>query len=132
VAVIEADRILQGTTGHTTAKITSQHDLIYSKIYSQMGRELAQQYADANESAIRMIEKIATENGIECDFVPQSAYVYTMQDKYIDKIKDEAVIAEFLGIKATYLEEIPLPFPIKAASALTTRPSSIPENFCCA
>jgi len=38
VAVIEADRILQGTTGHTTAKITSQHDLIYSKIYSQMGR----------------------------------------------------------------------------------------------
>jgi len=30
VAVIEADRILQGTTGHTTAKITSQHDLIYS------------------------------------------------------------------------------------------------------
>lgn len=32
VAVIEADRILQGTTGHTTAKITSQHDLIYNKI----------------------------------------------------------------------------------------------------
>ena len=25
VAVIEADRILQGTTAHTTAKITSQH-----------------------------------------------------------------------------------------------------------
>jgi len=38
VAVIEADRILQGTTGHTTAKITSQHDLIYSKIYSQNGQ----------------------------------------------------------------------------------------------
>jgi len=70
-----------------------------------MGRELAQQYADANESAIRMIEKIATENGIECDFVPQSAYVYTMQDKYIDKIKDEAVIAEFLGIKPHTLKK---------------------------
>ena len=35
VAVIEADRILQSTTGHTTAKITSQHELIYSKINNQ-------------------------------------------------------------------------------------------------
>ena len=28
VAVIEADRIGQGTSGHTTAKVTSQHSLI--------------------------------------------------------------------------------------------------------
>ena len=32
VAVLEADRIGQGTTGRTTAKITSQHSLIYSKL----------------------------------------------------------------------------------------------------
>jgi glycine/D-amino acid oxidase-like deaminating enzyme len=32
VAVIEANRILEGTTGHTTAKLTSQHGLIYDKI----------------------------------------------------------------------------------------------------
>ena len=31
VAFIEDNRILHGTTGHTTAKITSQHDLIYYK-----------------------------------------------------------------------------------------------------
>ena len=41
VAVIEADRILQGTTGHTTAKVTSQHGLIYNKIKSPMCREFA-------------------------------------------------------------------------------------------
>ncbi|MGI6119880.1 MAG: FAD-dependent oxidoreductase [Desulfosporosinus sp.] len=114
-AIIEADRILQGTTGHTTAKITSQHGLIYSKIKSQMSKEFAQQYADANESAIRMIEKIANDNRIECDFSPQSAYIYTLQDKYIKKISDEVKVASSLGIKATYLEEIPLSFPVKAA-----------------
>ncbi len=32
VALIEADRIAQGTTGHTTAYVTSQHDIIYSKL----------------------------------------------------------------------------------------------------
>jgi len=57
VAIIEADKILQGATGHTTAKVTSQHGLIYNKIKTKMGEELAKQYADANESAIRMIEK---------------------------------------------------------------------------
>ncbi|ODM26222.1 (2Fe-2S)-binding protein [Clostridium sp. Bc-iso-3] len=129
VAVIEADRILQGTTGHTTAKITSQHELIYSKINSQMGRELAEQYADANESAIRMIEKIATENNIECDFVSQSAYVYTLQDEYIEKIKDEVQIAESLGIKVSYLEEIPLPFPIKAAVRFDNQAQFHPRKF---
>lgn len=72
-AILEANQILQGTTGHTTAKITSQHELIYSNIKSQMGEEFAKQYAQANETAIGMIEKIALENNIDCDFVPQSS-----------------------------------------------------------
>lgn len=46
VAVIEADRIVQGTTGHTTAKTTSQHNLIYNKIKTQIGEELAKQITD--------------------------------------------------------------------------------------
>ncbi|MDD3894941.1 MAG: FAD-binding oxidoreductase, partial [Syntrophomonadaceae bacterium] len=58
VAVVEAERILQGTTGHTTAKITSQHSLIYARIKKEMGDELAHQYADANESAIHMIDSL--------------------------------------------------------------------------
>lgn len=115
VAVIEADRILQGTTGHTTAKITSQHGLLYNKIKSQMGEEFAKQYADANESAIRMIEKISNDLHIDCDFTPQSAYVFTQQDEYIQKITDEVKTASDLGIKAEYIDQIPFDLPIKAA-----------------
>lgn len=114
-AVIEAGRILQGTTGHTTAKITSQHGLIYSKIKTQMSEEFAKQYADANETAIRTIERITKENNIDCDFVSQSAYIYTLRDGYVDKISDEVKAASSLGIKAAYTEEIPFPFKIKAA-----------------
>ena len=115
VAVIEADRIIQGTTGHTTAKITSQHGLIYNKIKTQMGKEKATQYADANETAIHMIAGIVKEKNIDCDFSWQSAYVYTQSDKYVKNIVDEAKTAASLGIKSTYLDEIPLPFPVKAA-----------------
>ncbi len=128
-AIIEADRILQGTTGHTTAKITSQHGLIYSKIKNQISEEFAKQYADANESAIRLIEGIAIDNRIECDYVPQSAYIYTLQNEYISKIRDEAEVASSLGIKATFLEEIPLSFDIKAAVRFDNQAQFHPRKF---
>jgi glycine/D-amino acid oxidase-like deaminating enzyme/nitrite reductase/ring-hydroxylating ferredoxin subunit len=128
-AIFEADHILQGTTGHTTAKVTSQHGLIYSKIKNEMSEEFAKQYADANESAIRMIEKISKEKNIECDFTPQSAYVYTLQDEYIHKIREEAQTASELGIEASYLEEIPLPLKIKAAVRFDKQAQFHPLKF---
>lgn len=115
VAVIEADHILQGTTGHTTAKVTSQHGLIHDKIKNSMGEEKARQYADANESAIRMIAQLVKEKNIDCDFTWSSAYVYTHKDEYVEQIKDEVETASRLGINASYLDEIPLPFKVKAA-----------------
>ena len=128
-AILEADRILQGTTGHTTAKVTSQHGLIYSKIKNQMSEELAWQYANANESAIRMIQEIAQENQIDCDYVPQSAYIYTLESRYVDKISDEAKAASSLGISATFLQEIPLSFPVKAAVRFDNQAQFHPRKF---
>ena len=115
VAVIEADRILQGTTGHTTAKITSQHSLIYNRIKKYMGEERARQYAEANESAIKTIYGLIESEGIDCDFHWEPAYTFTLTDSYVQKVADEANVAESLGIKATYIENTPLPFKVKAA-----------------
>ena len=129
VAIIEADHIIQGTTGHTTAKITSQHGLIYNKIKSKMSVEFARQYADANESAIRMIEKISKENSIDCDFTPQSAYVFTQRDGYMQEISDEVKAASDLGIKASYVEEIPFKIPIKAAVRFDNQAQFHPRKY---
>jgi glycine/D-amino acid oxidase-like deaminating enzyme/nitrite reductase/ring-hydroxylating ferredoxin subunit len=115
IAILEADGILHGTTGHTTAKITSQHGLIYHKIESQIGMEQARQYADANETAIKTITQIIQENRINCDFLPQSSYIYTNEDDYIEQIGQESMAAAALGIEASYLDKIPLPFSVKAA-----------------
>ncbi len=114
-AIIEADRILQGTTGHTTAKITSQHSLIYARLKKDWGHDLARQYAEANETAIHMINNIAEDEKISCDFLWRPAFVYTQQDKYIKQIEDESEAADSLGINSTFLEETPLPFRVKAA-----------------
>lgn len=129
VAVIEADRILQGTTGHTTAKVTSQHGLIYNKIKNQMSEEFAKQYADANESAIRFIERISDDIAIDCDFEHQSAYVFTQQDKYVKKISDEVKTALSLGIKAEYTDRIPFDIPIKAAVRFDNQAQFHPRKY---
>jgi glycine/D-amino acid oxidase-like deaminating enzyme/nitrite reductase/ring-hydroxylating ferredoxin subunit len=115
IAIIEASRILHGTTGHTTAKITSQHGLIYNKIKKNLGHDMAMQYADANESAIKFIENTINENKIDCDFEMQASYIYTKDEKYAKKIQDEVETASELGINASYLESIPLPFSILSA-----------------
>ncbi|GAA3326213.1 hypothetical protein GCM10020331_061190 [Ectobacillus funiculus] len=39
VALLDASTILNGTTGHTTAKITAQHDLIYDEFINHLGEE---------------------------------------------------------------------------------------------
>lgn len=115
VAIIEADRIAQGTTGHTTAKITSQHDLIYSKIKSYMGDEKARQYAEANETSIRTISDLIEQEKIDCDFHKEPAYIVTSVDSYVQQIADEASTASSLGIKSSFIENTPLPFKVKGA-----------------
>ncbi len=115
VAVIEAGRIAQGTSGHTTAKITSQHSIIYSKIKNYMGKEKAKQYADANQAAISTIFSIVNNEDIDCDFHWEPSYTFTFADSYLQKVADEAGTASSLGLKASFTENIPLPFKIKGA-----------------
>ena len=39
VVLIDSGLILNGTTGHTTAKVTAQHDLIYAELINHFGLE---------------------------------------------------------------------------------------------
>lgn len=129
IVILEADHILQATTGHTTAKITSQHELIYDKLKKQMGDGLAKQYATANEFAIEEMRKIATENQIDCDFSTQSSYIYTQQDENLKKIHDEVKAAESLGIRASFVDEIPFSFPIKGAVRFDNQAQFHPRRY---
>lgn len=111
IAVFEANLIGHGTTGYTTGKITSQHNIIYSKIKDLFGMELAQQYANANESAIREIKKIIDENNIDCDYTQESAFVFAQKEENLEKIQEEIDTASSLGISASYVKDIPFDIP---------------------
>lgn len=129
VAVLEANQILHGTTGHTTGKITAQHDIIYSIIKANMNQESAQKYADANNAAILAMDKLIRENNIQCDFSWQSAYIYTQDENEVQKVQDEANVAASLGFASTYLENIPLPIDVKAALRFDNQAQFHPLKF---
>ena len=46
--VLEAGRLGCGQTKNTTAKITSQHGMIYDALIKSLGEKRARQYAEAN------------------------------------------------------------------------------------
>lgn len=127
VVLIDAAEIASGNTKNTTAKITSQHDLIYSKLIAEFGEEKARQYAKANELAIKKYKEIIEDKRIECDFEEKPAYVYSLNE--IDVLKEEVEAAKNLGIDAEFVDEANLPFKINGAVKFNNQAQFNPLKF---
>ncbi|WP_415330502.1 FAD-dependent oxidoreductase [Clostridium perfringens] len=127
VVVIDAAEIASGNTKNTTAKITSQHDLIYSKLIAEFGEEKARRYAKANELAIKKYKEIIEDKRIECDFEEKPAYVYSLNE--IDVLKEEVEAAKNLGIDAEFVDEANLPFKINGAVKFNNQAQFNPLKF---
>lgn len=111
VIIIDKGNIANGVTGHTTAKITSQHGLIYSYLSKEYGIKFAQKYYEANEQAIINIKDIIEKNNIACDFEKKSSYIYTEKEEELDKINEEIEALKYINNLENFnAEHIDLPF----------------------
>ena len=115
VAVVEADRVGAGTTGHTTGKVTSQHGLIYADLIDRHGEDRARAYADANQRAIDTIRALSNLGGEQVRFEWAPSYVYTTSPERRDAIEREHRCALQLGLPATLTNETDLPFDVEIA-----------------
>ena len=59
VVLIEKDRIVEYTTGNTTAKLTSQHYVVYKYLVNTYGEDVARSFASANPDAIDEVEALS-------------------------------------------------------------------------
>ncbi len=110
--LVEGNCIASGITKNTTAKITSQHGLIYDKLICDFGKEKAQMYLKSNEDALREYENLCGK--IDCDFEKKSAYTYSMTDR--KKIENEVDALNSLGFSAKF--EMPKELPFKTQGAI--------------
>jgi len=115
IAVIDSGKVCAGVSANTTAKITSQHGLIYAKLIKGLGEERAAQYLAANQKAIRDFREIITRERIDCDHTQASAWVYTLTQERLQDIEDEIIAVQKLGIAASFSTKAELPFPVKGA-----------------
>lgn len=125
VAAIETGRIASGVTGFTTAKVTSLHTAVYDKLIREFGEEKARLYGEANQWAI---EHIAS-RGIECDFVRDDAFTYSVTDEGAKAIRDEVAATQRLGLPGELTTETTLPFPVQAAIRFPNQARFHPRKY---
>lgn len=129
VTVVEAGNLINGTTGHTTAKITAQHGLIYDELIQHLGKEKARLYYEASIEAKQFIQDTMNEHSIDCDFSEEDAYVYTNSEKYVSKIMNEMKAYETLGIEGEIVDTIPFDIPIKTAIVMKKQAQFHPLKY---
>ena len=113
--LIEGNRLMRGVSGRTTAKLTSQHGQIYSRLLQSLGPEKAKLYWQANQDALTAFRQIAEK--VDCDFRTQSSYLYATAET--EALERELAAYEKLGIPGRWERSLPLPFPVTGALALS-------------
>lgn len=129
VVVLERRTIGSGTTGRTTGKVTSQHNLIYADMIRRVGRSAAKAYAEANQAAVALVADIVHKENIDCDWHLEDNYIFTTKESTLPTFEDEVHAAESLGLPASLVGETPLPFTVRGAVKFTDQGTLNAEKY---
>lgn len=122
--LVEKDRICGENTQNTTAKITAQHGLIYSKIIKSSGITAAQKYLSVNLAAIDKYAQLC--KGIDCNFEIRDNYVYSGSRS---KLEAEMSALEMIGYSGKLCDNIPLPVKMAGAVSFPNQAQFNPLKF---
>lgn len=130
VAVIEARRIGRQVTGRSTAKITTQHGLIYDHLTRTLGRDDAALYAEANKAGMRAMLGWIEHYGIDCALERKSAYTYIGPERErLDDLNRETEAALDFGLPADFVDRAPLPFATGGAVRFSDQAQCNPAAY---
>lgn len=123
--VVDAGRVAGGVTEHTTAKLTSQHGLIYERLIREFGHKKAKLYLEANETAIKKYRALC--HDADCDFEEKCSFVYS-KDKRNELFKEISDLKS-IGYHAYYSSQIPLPLQTVGAVKFASQAQFNPLRF---
>lgn len=129
VALLEMDRVVQGATGFTTAKLTAGHGLIYKGLIKKHGLETATAYSLANHAGMKLVHEITRTNAIECDLESRSNFVYAHSASTAASILEEVEACKEIGFEAEYLADLELPFGIAGGMRQPDQAQFHPRKF---
>ncbi len=123
--LIEADRICHGVSRNTTAKITSQHGLIYDKLMREFDADTARLYWKVNEAALGRFRVLA--ETVDCDFETKDNYIYARTSR--PRLETELTALARLQIPAELVDDCPLPFRVAGAIRFADQAQFHPLKF---
>lgn len=123
--LVEGRSVCGGVTKNTTAKITSQHGLIYDKLLKSAGAEMARMYLEANQNAVKKYFELC--RGMDCHFEEKTNYVYSLDDRR--KLEKEVEALRKIGFDAILSETWELPFSTAGAVGFAHQAQFNPLEF---
>ncbi|WP_018237448.1 FAD-dependent oxidoreductase [Ensifer sp. BR816] len=129
VILVEGLQIGGQVTGGSTAKITTQHALIYRQLIDRCGLATARSYAEANSAGAAQIKDWIREYAIDCDLERKAAYSYATSANGREDIVAEAEAARQVGFEARVLDRAPLPFETTGALCFADQAQFNPAKY---
>ncbi|HYC04492.1 MAG TPA: FAD-dependent oxidoreductase [Azospirillaceae bacterium] len=110
VLVVDKGPVGGGMTGRTTAHLANAFDDRYSLLEEMHDVNASRLVAESHTAAIDTIERIAREEGIDCDFRRVDGYLFLAPDCERKILEDEIAAAHRAGLTAvTMVEDFALP-----------------------
>ena len=115
VALLEAEGVACGVTGHSTAKVSALHETSYSRITRAAGAGPARDFATLNLEGVRIVGELVERHGIVCGLERAPAVVYAQTDEEVETIEAEHEAATSAGLATRLSAATDLPFDVPAA-----------------
>ncbi len=118
VVLVEARRIGEGVTGHSTAKVSALHETPYSQIARGVGHEAASAYATLNLEGVAAVASLAYEHKIDCSLETAPNYIFSEEASEARKVEAEVDAAQAAGVEVELTDQTELPFEVQIAARL--------------
>ncbi|WP_158827031.1 FAD-dependent oxidoreductase [Mucilaginibacter lacusdianchii] len=109
VVVLEDGLVGSGETGRTTAHIANALDDRYSELAELFGEEGARHAAESHTAAIDLVEKIVTEEHIDCDFKRVDGYLFLHPSDDKKSLDEELEATHKAGLQTAMLDASDMP-----------------------
>jgi glycine/D-amino acid oxidase-like deaminating enzyme/nitrite reductase/ring-hydroxylating ferredoxin subunit len=129
VTLVEADRVVAGVTGYTTAKVSVQHNLVYADLTERHGAEAARVYADSQSAALAWLRETAVAEGIDCELEERPSLVYTETEADEEQVRREVEAARDAGLPMELVTDSALPWGIRAGALLPGQAQFHPRRW---
>lgn len=128
--VVENGRVGAQVTGRSTAKLTALHGLVYDDLINRHGLDTARAYAEANTAAMRHVEEMTREYGIDCDLTPATAYTISEHGSKREAIEREVAAAVKAGLPAEQVSGAVSPVDFATGVKLPDQFQFQPYHYC--